>query len=142
MTSKSLIHKNRPADYLSVDTSAGVLGITHPRAAVPTAGVLGPSTHSPARSSVPIPPTIPPEAEAVSANHPRSIGVDTRPPPHQTLYTPPGGPIFSGPDSDPCAALGCAMQTQPVETCRDHRCPHRWQREAKEDRARREEKDR
>lgn len=43
---------------------------------------------------------------------------------------------------DPCATLGCAMREQPVETCRDHRCPHRWQREAAEDRKRREEKDR
>jgi hypothetical protein len=42
---------------------------------------------------------------------------------------------------NPCAALGCSMQTQPVEMCRDHRCPHRWQREGREDRARRDEKD-
>ena len=45
------------------------------------------------------------------------------------------------PDSDPCAALGCSMQAEPVEMCRDHRCPHRWQREGREDRARRAEKD-
>ncbi len=45
-------------------------------------------------------------------------------------------------DSNPCAALGCAMRTEPIETCRDHRCPHRWLRESREDRARREEKDR
>lgn len=37
-------------------------------------------------------------------------------------------------DPDPCAVLGCAMQTGPVEVCRDYRCPHRWQREAAEDR--------
>lgn len=36
----------------------------------------------------------------------------------------------------------CAMQGEPIETCRDHRCPIRWQREAVEDRRRREEKDR
>jgi hypothetical protein len=42
---------------------------------------------------------------------------------------------------DPCAALGCSMRAQPVETCRDHRCPHRWQREGREDRGRRDEKD-
>ena len=29
---------------------------------------------------------------------------------------------------DPCAATGCAMQGEPAEVCRDHRCPHRWQR--------------
>jgi len=33
-----------------------------------------------------------------------------------------------GPNS--CQALGCNMQDDPVEVCRDHRCPHRWQREA------------
>jgi hypothetical protein len=42
---------------------------------------------------------------------------------------------------DPCAATGCAMQEDPLETCREHRCPHRWQREGKEDRQRREAKD-
>ena len=31
---------------------------------------------------------------------------------------------------NPCATIGCAMQSDPIETCRDHRCPHRWQREA------------
>lgn len=44
-------------------------------------------------------------------------------------------------DPDPCAVTGCAMQDAPVETCRGHRCPHRWQREGKEDRQRREVKD-
>ena len=32
-------------------------------------------------------------------------------------------------DPDPCATAGCAMQGDPLETCRDHRCPHRWRRE-------------
>lgn len=45
------------------------------------------------------------------------------------------------PDPNACAALGCAMQTEPLETCREHRCPHRWLRQAREDRARREEHD-
>jgi len=45
-------------------------------------------------------------------------------------------------DPDPCSALGCAVQTEPVEVCRDHRCPHRWTREARLDREAREEKDR
>ena len=45
-------------------------------------------------------------------------------------------------DPDPCSALGCALQDQPIKVCRDHRCPHRWQRESREDRAKREEKDR
>jgi hypothetical protein len=44
-------------------------------------------------------------------------------------------------DPDPCAVTGCAMVSEPVETCRDHRCPHRWQREGREDRQRREAKD-
>ena len=45
------------------------------------------------------------------------------------------------PDPNPCDATACPMQTEPIETCRDHRCPHRWQREAREDRARREARD-
>ena len=45
------------------------------------------------------------------------------------------------PDPDPCVAFGCAMRTESVETCRQHRCPHRWTREAAEDRQRREERD-
>lgn len=43
-------------------------------------------------------------------------------------------------DPDPCAAAGCAMQGEPVEVCRDHRCPHRREREAAEYRAGREER--
>ena len=43
---------------------------------------------------------------------------------------------------DPCIELACAMQAGPLETCRDHRCPFRWQREAVADRLEREEKDR
>ena len=45
-------------------------------------------------------------------------------------------------DPNPCLATGCAMLNGPVETCRDHRCPFRWTREAVEDRARRDAKDR
>jgi hypothetical protein len=41
-------------------------------------------------------------------------------------------------DPDPCSVLGCAMQTEPIETCRDHRCPHRHHRERVEDRQRRD----
>jgi hypothetical protein len=44
-------------------------------------------------------------------------------------------------DVDPCAALGCAMQVEPIETCRDHRCPHRWIKESRLDRAERARKD-
>ena len=44
-------------------------------------------------------------------------------------------------DPDPCSVLDCAMQGDPVEVCRDHRCPHRWTREARIDRKAREEKD-
>jgi hypothetical protein len=43
---------------------------------------------------------------------------------------------------NPCSTIGCAMQSDPIETCRDHRCPHRWQREAAEDRERSDEYDR
>jgi hypothetical protein len=44
-------------------------------------------------------------------------------------------------DVDPCLALSCSMQGDPVEVCRDHRCPHRWTREARIDRARRDQAD-
>ena len=44
------------------------------------------------------------------------------------------------PDPDPCIATGCPLQGESVEVCRDHRCPHRWTREAREDRAERERK--
>lgn len=43
-------------------------------------------------------------------------------------------------DPDPFVTTVCAMQGEPTEVCRDHRCPHRWQREAAEDGARREER--
>ncbi len=45
-------------------------------------------------------------------------------------------------DANPCGALGCAMTAEPVSVCRDHRCPHRWLRESREDRQRRDEHDR
>ncbi len=44
-------------------------------------------------------------------------------------------------DPDACVALGCPMRGEPIETCREHRCPHRWLRQAREDRARRDEND-
>lgn len=44
-------------------------------------------------------------------------------------------------DPDPCQATGCAMQNETLTVCVDHRCPHRWTREGREDRQRREEKD-
>lgn len=44
-------------------------------------------------------------------------------------------------DVNPCEALRCAMIGEPIETCRDHRCPHRWQRAGREDRTAREAKD-
>jgi hypothetical protein len=31
-------------------------------------------------------------------------------------------------DPDQCVATGCAMQADLLETCRDHRCPHRGHR--------------
>jgi len=49
--------------------------------------------------------------------------------------------VSTVPDIDPCRETGCAMLSGPIETCRDHRCPIRWQREAREDRVEREEKD-
>jgi len=42
---------------------------------------------------------------------------------------------------DPCAALGCAMEMEPIETCRDHRCPHRWIKESRLYRMERDRKD-
>lgn len=45
-------------------------------------------------------------------------------------------------DPNPCQATGCDMEKDPVEACRKRGCGFRWQREAREDRARREEKDR
>jgi hypothetical protein len=45
-------------------------------------------------------------------------------------------------DPDPCSVFGCAMKDETLTVCVDHRCPHRWQREAAEDRGRCEEKDR
>jgi hypothetical protein len=53
----------------------------------------------------------------------------------------PGGSVVPVFDPDPCAATGCAMREDPLETCWDHRCPFRWQREGREDRQRRSEKD-
>jgi hypothetical protein len=45
-------------------------------------------------------------------------------------------------EPNPCAVLSCPKIDEPVETCRDHRCPHRWQREGREMRERDEERDR
>lgn len=44
-------------------------------------------------------------------------------------------------DPNPCEALGCSMQTEPVSICKDRHCPYRWLRESREDRARRKAKD-
>ncbi len=46
------------------------------------------------------------------------------------------------PDPNPCDTLNCDMRAEPVEACRKRGCGFRWQREAAEDRKRREEKDR
>ncbi|MBE0557738.1 MAG: hypothetical protein IH628_10945, partial [Proteobacteria bacterium] len=39
----------------------------------------------------------------------------------------------------PYSTIGCALQSDPIETSRDHRCLYRWQREAAEDRERSDE---
>ncbi len=44
-------------------------------------------------------------------------------------------------DANPCSALACDMQADPIETCRKRGCGFRWQRESIEDRKAREEKD-
>jgi len=46
------------------------------------------------------------------------------------------------PDPNPCDALNCRMQTKPIKVCKDHRCPYHWQREAREDRVKRDAFDR
>jgi len=35
-----------------------------------------------------------------------------------------------------CQALSCTWRSFLIDVCREERCPHRWQREAVEDRAR------
>ena len=52
-----------------------------------------------------------------------------------------GPTVKDGPLPDPCAILRCPMIGSPIETCRDHRCPHRWQREGKERRERDRQRD-
>jgi hypothetical protein len=44
-------------------------------------------------------------------------------------------------DPNPCSVIGCIYLTEPVERCEQERCPYRWQREGREDRAERERKD-
>lgn len=60
--------------------------------------------------------------------------------------TPPTMPLAAqdglfAPEPDPCAVLGCDMQTAPVEACRKRGCGFRWTREGREDRKTREAKD-
>jgi len=83
----------RPSDWSSVPAVFGVLGITS--LLLPA----GCSVHPLARSSVPMPPTIPHRSRGCICYHPHSTITDKRRPsqnPHQTLYPPPGEPIFSG----------------------------------------------
>lgn len=40
-----------------------------------------------------------------------------------------------------CEALTCTRRAYRIDDCREEGCGHRWQREAAEDRARREVKD-
>jgi len=90
----------RPSDSVSVPALFGVLGIVSPLPAVPPGGVLGSAS---ARSSVPTPRRAPPIVGAVEVYHPHNTHRNERRPSrhyssnaHQTLYTPPGGPIFLG----------------------------------------------
>lgn len=41
--------------------------------------------------------------------------------------------------TSPCEALVCAIRAHRVAVCREKGCPHRWQREGAEDRARSDE---
>jgi len=53
-----------------------------------------------------------------------------------------GGGMTKPPsDPNPCVALRCSRQEEPVSGCRDHFCPYCWLRESREDRAARESKD-
>lgn len=58
------------------------------------------------------------------------------------LLPPGGGPLIHEvrtlDEPVPSPAIGCAMQADRLETCRDHRCPHRQRWGAAEDRARRD----
>ena len=42
----------------------------------------------------------------------------------------------------PCEVLECTFRVHQIEVCREEGCGYRWQREAAEDRKRREEKNR
>ena len=44
-------------------------------------------------------------------------------------------------EPNPCEALKCALREKLIVECVEMACPHRWQREAREDRVKREEKD-
>lgn len=44
--------------------------------------------------------------------------------------------------TSPCEALVCSTRAHRVAVCRKKGCPHRWQREAAEDRERSDEYDR
>ena len=43
--------------------------------------------------------------------------------------------------TDPCEALGCAMRQHDIRFCTEQYCPHRWQRQAAQDKARDKERE-
>jgi len=45
-------------------------------------------------------------------------------------------------DANACTTTNCVFIEMPLERCEREHCPFAWQRRAREDRARREEKDR
>lgn len=45
-------------------------------------------------------------------------------------------------EPNPCITLNCRMQKEPIAVCKDHCCPYHWQREGREDRAKRDASDR
>lgn len=45
-------------------------------------------------------------------------------------------------EPNPCETLKCAVREKPIAECVELCCPHRWTRESREDRVRREQKDR
>jgi hypothetical protein len=47
-----------------------------------------------------------------------------------------------GSDSLPCAVLSCSLEQHSIEMCKAEACCYRWQRDAAEDRTRRQERDR
>jgi hypothetical protein len=114
----------RPSDWSSVPALFAVLGITSPRSVDSPAGG---SVHRLGRSSVPMPPGGPHIVETVAVYHSRNTNSDKRRPfrdcppnAHQTLYTPPGEPIFPGagnPLGGSC--YRCGGTTRPERLCAD-----------------------